>query len=159
VEHCRPSHDRIRQALASYLVTSAAGHALWEILQIPLYTIFRDASPRGIAFALFHCTLGDILIAASTLGLACVVTRSMLWQADGRRALRVALVTLVLGVVYTMFSEWLNTGVRANWAYTAAMPILPVLGTGLAPLAQWLFVPALALSIARFAVTRCADRS
>jgi hypothetical protein len=138
---------------------SAVGHALWEIVQIPLYTIFWHASPRDIVFALFHCTAGDVLIAGFALALASVLTRSTLWQRDAGGARRVVLLTLVLGVGYTLFSEWWNTGLRANWAYTTAMPVLPVLGTGLAPLAQWLFIPPFALWIARRAVTRCAGHS
>jgi hypothetical protein len=40
-----------------------------------------------------------------------------------------------------VFSEWLNTEIRGSWAYTLAMPTLPVVGTGLAPLAQWIVIP------------------
>jgi hypothetical protein len=50
---------------------------------------------------------------------------------------------LLLGIGYTMFSEWLNVEVRATWAYTDQMPALPPLGTGLTPLLQWLIVPTL----------------
>jgi hypothetical protein len=49
----------------------------------------------------------------------------------------------VLGIGYTVFSEWLNVDVRATWAYTEQMPVLPPLGTGLTPLLQWLIIPTL----------------
>ena len=49
------------------------------------------------------------------------------------------------GVGYTIYSEYANTVLRVSWAYSAWMPTLPVLGTGIAPLVQWLVVPALAL--------------
>ena len=64
---------------------------------------------------------------------------------------------IVPGVAYTIFSEWLNVEIRRSWSYTAAMPVLPFLGTGLAPLLQWLIVPSLALAIigTRY---RCAHR-
>jgi hypothetical protein len=154
-----PSHIRRRRTLAAYFLSSTGGHALWETLQIPLYTIFWDSSPGAIAFALFHCTLGDLLIAGAALALASVLTRSTLWQLDARGPLRVALVTLVLGVVYTLFSEWRNTGLRANWTYTAAMPVLPMLGTGVTPVAQWLIVPLFALWITRRAIMQPADQN
>ena len=48
-----------------------------------------------------------------------------------------------------MFSEWLNVVVRQTWAYSDLMPIVPVIGTGLSPLLQWMAVPLLALHIAR----------
>ena len=49
--------------------------------------------------------------------------------------------TLAIGVGYTVYSEWQNTTVRKNWAYSELMSALPMLGTGLSPLLQWLFVP------------------
>ena len=52
---------------------------------------------------------------------------------------------LALGLSYTIFSEWLNTGVRANWTYSGLMPVVPPLGIGLAPLLQWIVVPTLAM--------------
>ena len=54
---------------------------------------------------------------------------------------------ILLGAAYTVFSEWLNVDIRRSWSYTAAMPVLPVLGTGLTPLLQWVVVPGLAFAI------------
>ena len=54
---------------------------------------------------------------------------------------------IALGAAYTILSEWLNVQVRRSWTYTAAMPVVPWLGTGLAPLLQWLLVPGLAFAI------------
>lgn len=63
-------------------------------------------------------------------------------------AARVYAASLAFGVGYTIY-EWLNTGVRrGSWAYTGLMPVVPVIGTGLAPLMQWLLVPTLAQWIA-----------
>ena len=151
------SYDRRARALVAYLLASAGGHALWETLQIPLYTIFWNATPAEIAFALFHCTFGDVLIAGFALALAIVLTRRTLWQLDAGRARQVALLTLLLGVAYTIFSEWLNTTLRANWAYTATMPVLPILGTGVAPLLQWIVVPLFALWVTRRTILRSVD--
>jgi hypothetical protein len=53
------------------------------------------------------------------------------------------------GLAYTVFSEWLNTEIRGSWAYTAWMPALPLIGSGLAPFLQWVLVPPLALWWAR----------
>jgi len=52
-------------------------------------------------------------------------------------------------VAYTIFSEWLNTAVRQSWAYSPLMPVLPIMGTGLAPLLQWIVVPSTALALTR----------
>ena len=42
----------------------------WEFLQLPLYTIWWSEPWSRIAFALVHCTAGDLLIGASALVLA-----------------------------------------------------------------------------------------
>jgi hypothetical protein len=57
------------------------------------------------------------------------------------------LAAVLLGVGYTVFSEWLNVGIRQSWSYTEAMPVLPLFGTGLTPFLQWLVVPGLAFAI------------
>ena len=56
--------------------------------------------------------------------------------------------SLAFGVGYTIYSEWLNISVRGSWTYSDLMPVVPVIGTGLAPLLQWFVVPTLALWIA-----------
>jgi hypothetical protein len=51
--------------------------------------------------------------------------------------------TLIFGICYTVFSEWLNVVVRAAWAYSGLMPVIPLLGmdVGLSPLLQWIVLP------------------
>jgi hypothetical protein len=93
---------------------------------------------------LFHCTVGDILITTATLAAAAALARSLQWPPFGWR---MALTAILLGAAYTIFSEWLNVQIRRSWSYTAAMPVVPGLGTGLAPLLQWLVVPSLAFAI------------
>ncbi|OGT73759.1 MAG: hypothetical protein A3H44_02580 [Gammaproteobacteria bacterium RIFCSPLOWO2_02_FULL_57_10] len=63
--------------------------------------------------------------------------------------LRVAIATIAFGLVYTVFSEWLNVDIRRTWIYKESMPRLPWPGTGLTPALQWLIVPALRFWFAR----------
>jgi L-cystine uptake protein TcyP (sodium:dicarboxylate symporter family) len=100
-----------------------------------------------MAFAVIHCSVGDVLIALSTLTVALVAVGTMKWPAEGHE--RVMLATLALGVGYTIFSEWLNIVVRSSWAYSELMPVVPIVGIGLSPLLQWILVPTIALSLAR----------
>jgi hypothetical protein len=116
---------------------------LWEAAQLPLYTLWRTGTAREIAFALFHCTGGDVLITTITLAAAIASARAFHWPLFGWRMVFTA---IALGAAYTIFSEWLNVQIRRTWSYTAAMPVLPFLGTGLTPLLQWLIVPTLALA-------------
>lgn len=133
-------------AVRIYLSTSAVGHSVWEGLQLPFYTIWADPF-RDQAFAVIHCTLGDFLIALFTLVAALIAAANPAWPHDRFRS--VAIVTILLGIGYTIFSEWLNVTVRASWAYSDWMPLVSVFGLhiGLSPLLQWAVVPTIALVI------------
>jgi hypothetical protein len=126
-----------------YALASALGHLAWEALQLPLYTIWFDGTMKEIAFAVAHCTAGDVMIASTTLGLA-LLAIGRGWPGDQTAFRNVALTATALAVSYTVFSEWLNVSVRGSWAYSAWMPRLPPFGTGLSPVLQWIAIPALA---------------
>jgi hypothetical protein len=130
--------------VALYIGLAAIGHFFWEAGQLLLYTLSQTARPREIVAALIHCTGGDILITAITLAVAAVLARLFRWCAFGWRMVSTA---IMLGTAYTVFSEWLNVDIRRSWSYTAAMPVLPLFGTGLTPLLQWLVIPGLAFAI------------
>jgi hypothetical protein len=87
------------------------------------------------------------LISAACLLVALLVIGSNKWPAA--RFWRVVAVTIMLGVSYTVFSEWLNLIVRKSWAYSELMPLLPPFGTGLSPLMQWIVIPLAGLYAAR----------
>jgi hypothetical protein len=144
-------HDRQawRFIARAYLPWLAALNLAWEVAQLPLYTLWREASVGYIAFAVAHCTVGDILIGGAALMLALIVSRAgplMRWP-----WLHIALVATSAGAAYTLVSEWLNTSVRQSWEYSALMPTLELgrFVIGLSPLAQWLVVPPLAIYLAR----------
>ena len=129
--------------LRRYFLASLFGHTLWELFQLPLYTIWTDGSVHQIAVAVVHCIAGDMSIAASTLVLPLIILGQG-WPRKHSTYFWVASCAVFLGVVYTIYSEWMNVSVRANWAYSPLMPVLPPLGTGLSPLLQWILVPAAA---------------
>jgi hypothetical protein len=136
----------VRRAVVSYLGAVAVGNLVWEVSQLPLFTLWRTASPAYLAFAAFHCWVGDLLIGSASLGLGILVA-GRAWPS--RSYVPVATATILLGVAYTVFSEWLNVAVRGSWAYAPAMPRVPPLGTGLSPLLQWIVVPLAAFAWAR----------
>lgn len=139
-------------ALRRYLGVTALGHLAWEVAQIPLYTIWTEGSVGEIAFAILHCTGGDVLIALASLAAALVLAGAPGWPSARFR--RVAALTLIFGAGYTVYSEWFNVSVRGSWAYAPSMPTLPPLGTGLTPLLQWIVIPSFALGM----VYRVANR-
>jgi hypothetical protein len=67
-------------ALRVYLLVLAGGTLVWEAAHLPLYTIWRSGTWCENAFAVVHCTGGDLLIAAGSLTLAFI-----LGSVDGHR--------------------------------------------------------------------------
>ena len=130
-------------ALRRYVVAISLGNLVWEFAQLPLYTIWHEGSLSEIVFAAIHCTGGDLLIASSALVGALLIAGDGGWPHARFRV--AATITVLGGLAYTVFSEWLNTEIRGSWAYTDWMPTLPLIGSGLVPLAQWLLVPPFAL--------------
>jgi hypothetical protein len=134
------------QTVRRYLGVSIAANFVWEVLQLPLFTLWTTGTVRQQAFAVFHCTIGDVMIAALSLLAALSLVAQPSWPSSS--VARVFWTSLILGLGYTIYSEWLNTSVRGSWAYSEWMPTLPFVGTGLSPLMQWLIVPTLAHGIA-----------
>ena len=127
-------------AMRRYLVFIAGANLLWEASQLPLYTVWQVGTLREKVVAVVHCTGADILIAVTSLVLALIVFGSG-WPLAVSARWRVTAAALALGVGYTVFSEWLNVTVRETWAYSKLMPIVPLIGLGLSPLAQWIVIP------------------
>ena len=50
-----------------------------------------------------------------------------------------------MGLLATIALEFINTEILARWTYGSYMPRMPVLGTGLAPIAQWVVIPLVVL--------------
>jgi uncharacterized membrane protein YciS (DUF1049 family) len=123
-----------------YIAITASVNLVWEVLQLPLYTLWNEGTPSAIGFAVVHCTMGDVLIAALSLTAALILVGYKQWPRE--RFLPVALLAVTIGVSYTVFSEWNNTVVTRAWAYSSLMPT--IFGVGLSPLAQWFIVPGFA---------------
>jgi hypothetical protein len=109
----------------------------WEIAHVRLYTIWAAADATGIAWALFHCTLGDVLIALVLFSLIGIVLRRADWPAS--RPWAGGVIVVIGAMAFTVWSEWYNVYRAGNWGYTSSMPLL--FGIGLTPLLQWLILP------------------
>ena len=140
-----PARQRWLTVVRSYVATVAIGNLVWEVAQLPLYTIWRTGTAGENAFAVIHCTVGDVVLALSILAVALLVAGHRDWPV--RNFWPVAILTVLLGTSSTVLLEWLNVVVWKSWAYSSLMPVLPVLGfgVGLSPLLQWIVVPLLAL--------------
>lgn len=125
------------------LALSFLGHFAWEILQAPLFSSMNQVDHFAGIYICLKATLGDLAIALAAFWTAAVLGRSRRWFAlPGRRA---TTVFFTVGLLLTIGLEHLHTEITGRWAYDEAMPLLPVIGTGLAPILQWIFVPLLVL--------------
>ena len=134
-----------------YVPALAILNTVWEIAQLSLYTLWEEGSLPSIAYAVLHCTLGDVAIGTLALVFALIATRAGSVPSWSLR--KVGLIAVIAAVGYTVFSEWMNTVARAGWEYSALMPLLRFgeLEIGLSPLLQWVVIPPLALWLAKVA--------
>src|SRR6266481_3459950 len=93
-----PQTDWLR-ALRVYLGVIAVGNLAWEGVQLPLYTIWTAGTAGEQAFAVAHCTGGDLLIATASLLGALLLVGVGDWPTRGFE--RVALLAIVFGLGYT----------------------------------------------------------
>ncbi|HCJ50545.1 MAG: hypothetical protein COZ20_03550 [Gallionellales bacterium CG_4_10_14_3_um_filter_54_96] len=115
----------------------------WELVQIPL---FREMPSLPHVVGVVRC-----LRAAAGDGLILLLAFwTIAWITGSRRWLfHLSPVRLggfiAVGLAITIAMEYWATVVAERWDYADAMPRLPLLGTGLAPLLQWILIPPLAL--------------
>lgn len=125
-------------------------HLLWEVGQLPFYTLWGNGNAWRIALYVMHCALGDVMIATLSYLAVVLAWRQVDWPRQRPWAGGTMLVALGLG--YTVFSEWYNVYRVGAWAYADIMP--RILGIGLTPLVQWLVVPVAMLMLVRRASIR-----
>ena len=111
----------------------------WEIAHVRLYTVWSAADGMAVAWALVHCTVGDVVIALAMFALAGILLRCPDWPAS--RPWSGGAVFTIGAIAFTVWSEWYNVYRAGNWGYAASMPM--IYGIGLSPLLQWLILPPL----------------
>ena len=130
---------------------------VWEVLQLPFYTLWNTGTAGEIAYAVIHCTGGDVLIGVYVALISTSVVRSGLFQVRG--GWQFLMLFIPLALAYTVFSEWLNVSVVKSWTYSDVMPLIPPLGTGLTPILQWVIVPLLTWASADQAIRQLLSAS
>ncbi|MDH5530419.1 MAG: hypothetical protein OEY05_10295 [Paracoccaceae bacterium] len=125
------------------LILSFLSHFSWELLQAPLFSSLEGTGHFAGILICLRATLGDLGIALAAFWCAA-------WLGDGRGwvsrpTLGTVIAFLGFGLVATISFEFVSTEILNRWSYGPGMPRLPIVGTGFAPLVQWLIVPALVL--------------
>ena len=119
-------------------------NGVWEFMHSPLYADHAN----GLWYVIWtrlHCTVGDVMIMLCSFWGTSLLFRSRVWMRQS------GFVTVfcfsVLGLGYTIYSEWYNTTVSKTWQYAASMPEL--WGIGLSPILQWVVLPPAVVYLAR----------
>ncbi len=114
---------------------------LWEMLQVPWFMGMANSSHGSVVWLCIQATGGDVLILLASFWFSSIVFGHRRWLLEGKR--KPAITLLVAALLVTIVMEWLATGPLERWTYADSMPVIPLLGVGLAPLLQWIILPPL----------------
>ena len=148
---------RLAQPESILIVLAFAFHTTWEFLQDPLYAGLAARPHADVRAACLKAAAGDVGMMLASFYVAAAISRSRFWFI---RPTNVAVAAWFLtGVFLTIAFEWRAAG-NGEWAYAPSMPIVPILRVGLAPLAQWIVIPAILLFLIRrhFDDVGCVER-
>jgi hypothetical protein len=140
----RGGHRAIR-ILVTWMMLAFMLHLVWEVAQLPLYTLVDDSERVRIAVYVLHCTSGDVLIAMTTFLVPALAWRRIDWYRA--HALAGSVLMIGLALAYTAGSEFVNVYRWGRWAYASSMPVIG--GIGIAPLLQWIIVPGVMVTVMR----------
>lgn len=120
---------------------------VWEIWQVPFFENIPNMSHWEAAKFCTQATLGDVVITLIGFWMVAIVVGSRTWIL--RPGWKEVIGFLSIGLLITMGMEAIATSLLERWYYAENMPVLPILGTGLLPLAQWVFLPLLVIWFVR----------
>lgn len=122
-------------------------HFVWEFLQVPLFADMPDMAHWDAVQFCARAALGDVVITLAAFWLVALVYRDRGWILTPTKAAIAGFIAV--GVIITIALEWHATVLIDRWQYDERMPTIPLLGTGLSPLSQWLILPPLVVWVAR----------
>lgn len=140
-----PRSSRLLTRLGLWSTIAFVLNLIWEIAHVRFYSLWAQANGIEFAWALFHCTVGDALIALAMFLVAATFLRCLDWP---RTHPLMGGILMVFGTMaYTAWSEWFNVYRLGSWSYTESMPL--IFGIGVLPLLQWLVLPPLMVVVYR----------
>jgi hypothetical protein len=140
-ENMKPLSAMVNTPEFNVVMFSLLLNLAWEIWQVPFFHGMA-AQPHWLGVkACTQATFGDAGIALAAFWVTAFSARTRSWIKQPSR-LDIA-IFIGVGLVATIVFEALATGVLGRWAYNDAMPRLPITGTGLLPVVQWLAIPLL----------------
>jgi hypothetical protein len=124
---------------------------VWEFWQTPFYREMPTAPHWEAVKFCTWATLGDATIMLVAFGAVAAATRSRTWILEPTALQVIGFV--VIGILITVVVEWIGTEIVHRWSYAERMPTLPLLGTGIVPLIQWMLLPPLVVWFVRRQLT------
>lgn len=118
----------------------------WEVVHTYFYTL-KDSAFDTMLSGWFHCTLGDVMITVGSFWLVSLMSFNRKWFLSLNRVNFIGFI--MIGLVYTFFSEWANIQIFKSWSYNESMPIIPWTRVGLTPVLQWIVIPAVVILLMR----------
>ena len=97
--------------------------------------------------ATIQCTLaafGDVVILLVAFWIISLIAKSRHWIIHPKTTQVIGFIAI--GMIITVILEAIAIHVFDRWQYAAVMPTLPMIGTGLTPILQWLIIPTITLS-------------
>ena len=119
----------------------------WELLQIPFFAGMPSAVHWNGVIQCMRAAAGDALILLGAFWAAACLQRTRQWRMQPPLGTFLAFISA--GMVMTLALEWWATRISGRWAYAETMPTIPVLGTGVLPLLQWLLIPPIVVWVVR----------
>jgi len=116
---------------------------VWELLQMPLFENFTEYPYYEIILHCTKATFGDVLISLIAFFGACLISRSRMWIVSMNKSGVISF--LAIGLIITIVFELLATGPLDRWQYGELMPMIPIIGVGISPVAQWIVLPLIQL--------------
>ena len=114
---------------------------VWEFWQVPFYQGISSDPHWQATKVCSLAAIGDAAITLLAFWVVAVVARTREWVL--RPFPMHVVIFAVAGMAVTVVGEWVATEQLHWWAYADRMPTLPLLGTGLLPLLQWVILPPL----------------
>ncbi len=118
----------------------------WEVIHTYFYTL-KDSHFDTMLFGWLHCTLGDVMITVGSFWLVSLRNWNRKWFLSLKGVNFIGFI--VIGVIYTFFSEWANVQIFKYWSYNETMPLIPLTKVGLSPVLQWIVIPSVVILLMR----------
>lgn len=118
----------------------------WEVVHTYFYTV-KDSPFNVMLYDWFHCTWGDVMVTLGSFWLVSLVSWSRRWFLNLNRTNFTSF--LMIGLVYTVISEYANVRIFRSWNYNEMMPIMPLIRVGLTPVFQWILIPSITILLLR----------